>query len=91
MMQDDDNPPDLRPPVPGLPRGTLPPAGKIVREVFAGLEMLAKELWLPALPLIAGKWGLLEPKAAGDAFIAAMSFVLGGHFGLRRPKGPEER
>jgi len=89
MMRDDDNPPDLRPPV--QPRGTLPPNAKTVREIFAGIERIGKEVGLPVLALLAGKWGILKPDQAGDAFMAALSFVLGGHFGLRKPGGSDER
>lgn len=91
MMRDDDNPPDLRPPVPGLPRGTLPPQAKILKEIFAGLERLGKELGLPVLCIVAGKYGLLEPKEAGMAFLSAVSVVLGGNFALRRGEHKDER
>lgn len=85
-MRDDENPPDTV----AIPRpGTLPPSAKTVAVVFAGIERISKEVGLPVLALLAGRWGLLEPKAAGDAFLAALSFVLGGHFGLRRGETQE--
>jgi len=80
---------DLRPPV--APRGTLPPQAKILKEIFAGLERLGKELGLPVLCIVAGKYGLLEPKEAGMAFLSAVSVVLGGNFALRRGEHKDER
>lgn len=78
-MKDDQNPSDYI-----APPNSLPPAGKISREIFAGLERLGKELGLPVLCLLAGHWGLLDPKEAGLIFVASISTVLGGNFALRR-------
>lgn len=84
MMRDDEHPPDSAEPRPG----TLPPSGKVTREIFSGLERLGKELGLPVLCLLAGHWGLLSPEKAGDAFVSALSFVLGGYYALRRGDQP---
>jgi hypothetical protein len=82
MMRDDDHPPDLAPPAP--PRGTLPPNAKTLREVFAGLERIGKEIGLPVLVLLAAHWDVIDKKDAAFAFIGAVSTVLGGNFALRK-------
>jgi hypothetical protein len=89
MMRDDEHPPDLAPPA--TPRGTLPPTAKTLREVFAGLERLGKEIGLPVLCLLAVKWGLLDVKDAAVVFTGIVGTVLGGNFALRKAEQPGDK